>query len=80
MLYLWGSRRWIGEGAHSEGRISASFELLLDKKEWRKMLLNDVYSSHLHTLVTDEAHTVKKLLSPFHALLFTAFLCRGETF
>ena len=52
-------------------------ELLLDKKEWRKMLLNDVYSSHLRTLVIDEAHTVKKWYISISCIVITAFLCAG---
>ena len=35
-------------------------EMLLDKKRWRRMLLDDVYSARLRAVVVDEAHTVKK--------------------
>ena len=37
-------------------------EMLLDQKRWRRMLLDDVYSTHLRPVVVDEAHTVKKWL------------------
>ena len=37
-----------------------TLEMLIDKKQWRRMLLGDVYSSHLRAFVIDEAHTVKK--------------------
>lgn len=35
-------------------------EMLLNKKQWRRMLLGDVYSSRLRAFVVDEVHTVKK--------------------
>ena len=35
-------------------------EMLIEVKRWRKMLLEDVYSSRLRAFVVDEAHTVKK--------------------
>ena len=38
-------------------------EMLLDKKRWRRMLLDDVYSTRLRAVVVDEAHTVKKWLA-----------------
>ena len=35
-------------------------EMLLDNKQWRKMLRDEVYSELLCTVLLDEAHTVKK--------------------
>ena len=35
-------------------------EMLLDNKQCRKMLRDEVYSERLHTVVIDEAHRVKK--------------------
>ena len=46
-----------------QGAYQAVFftpEMLMGKKRWRQMLLNDVYSSHLRVFVVDEAHTIKK--------------------
>ena len=42
-----------------------TLEMLIDKKQWRRMLLGDVYSSRLRAFVIDEAHTVKKWLVSF---------------
>ena len=46
-------------------------EMLMGKKRWRQMLLNDVYSSRLRVFVVDEAHTIKKIVS----LSITVFVC-----
>ena len=35
-------------------------EILLGGKMWRNLLVGDVYSSWLHVVVIDEAHTVVK--------------------
>jgi len=35
-------------------------EILLKRKEWRRMLLKEVYVHNLKTVVVDEAHTIKK--------------------
>ena len=35
-------------------------EMLLGSKRWRKVLLNNVYSSRLRAFIVDEAHTVAK--------------------
>ena len=49
-----------------QGAYQAVFftpEMLMGKKRWRQMLLNDVYSSRLRVFVVDEAHTIKKMVS-----------------
>ena len=35
-------------------------EMLLLSKQWRSLLKSEVYHEHLHGLIIDEAHTVKK--------------------
>ena len=35
-------------------------EMLLQSKQWRGMLNNEVYTENLKALIVDEAHTVKK--------------------
>ena len=40
--------------------VLITFEMLLDNKQWRKMLRDEVYSECLCTVVLDEAHTVRK--------------------
>ena len=35
-------------------------EMILDRKKWRRMLYNEVYSKRLRTFIVDEAHTIKK--------------------
>ena len=57
-----------------QGAYQAVFftpEMLMGKKRWRQMLLNDVYSSRLRVFVVDEAHTIKKIVS----LSITVFVC-----
>ena len=44
------------------GEYQFTPEMLVEQKQWRKMLLGDVYSSRLRAFVVDEAHTVKKWL------------------
>ena len=35
-------------------------EMLLGSKKWRKMVLDDIYTSRLRAFIIDEAHTVVK--------------------
>ena len=35
-------------------------EMLLLNKCWRQLLMIQVYSENLHTVIVDEAHTIKK--------------------
>ena len=40
-------------------------EILVEQKQWRKVLLGDVHSSRLRAFGVDEANAVKKLLRCF---------------
>ena len=37
-----------------------TLEMLLLNKQWRSLLKSEIYHKHLHGLIVDEAHTVKK--------------------
>ena len=57
MLYFWKSDDLVKEG------VSTTWCTSLQKffgKKWRKLLVGGVYSSRLHVVVIDEAHTVVK--------------------
>lgn len=38
-------------------------EVLLGKRQWRRVLLDKVYYRRLRTCVVDDAHTIKKVVN-----------------
>lgn len=52
------SRKFAQE--HSRWCSLLLIELLIENKKWQKVLMSDVYTTHLKAFVVDEAHTVSK--------------------